>query len=123
MPKIIESQAKASLDKSVEQLDENIESKLAQIRLNALSSQTKSQLISGWAFERKSLVSAFSVVVLVFLFASDFISTEVSTKAEPLLTQNELTQHGLTQNELAEDPELLDDLEFIYWLSQEYEDV
>lgn len=118
MPKIIESQAKASLDKSVEQLDENIESKLAQIRLNALSSQTKSQLISGWVFERKSLVSAFSVVALVFLFAADFISTEVSTTAEPLLTQNELTQ-----NELAEDPELLDDLEFIYWLSQEYEDV
>ena len=122
MPKLIESQAKASLDKSVEQLDDNIENKLAQIRLNALNTRPKTQVVSGLLFERKVLVSAFSVVVLVFLFAADSLNTEVNTEVNPtlapLLTQNELTQH-----ELAEDPELLEDLEFIYWLSQEHEDV
>lgn len=122
MPKLIELQAKASLDKSVEQLDENIEIKLAQIRRNALNTQPKTQIVSGLLFQKKSLVSAFSVVVLVFLFSTDFINIEVNTEVDtilaPLLTQNELTQHAL-----AEDPELLEDLEFIYWLSQEHEDV
>ncbi len=113
MPNEIESQAEASLNKRVEQLSDNIEEQLAQIRRQALVIQPRTYVLSRFMFEKKYLVSAFSVLALTILFSSSLLNNDVSTLEQPLLTLNELS----------EDPELLDDLEFIYWLSQEHEEV
>jgi len=128
MPKLIESQAKASLDNSIEQLDEKVEAKLSQIRLNALNTPSAPSTINIWGFEGKLIASTFSVAILLSLFAVDFTNVELNSPAESQLTQVkpaliEQTIDGLAQQALVEDPALLEELEFIYWLSQEYDEV
>ena len=112
MPDTIETQAKISLDNSLEQLDESIEQKLARIRVQALN-QTAGSTFSLDFFNGRKLVAAFSIVVVTVLLSSYFFDINVNQPVPSLLVQNEMV----------EDPDLLNDMEFIYWLSQENEQV
>ncbi len=113
MPKSLEQQAKSSLDNSIEQLDPAIEQQLALIRKNALQPTVEHSSRFSF-FQPSSLVSAFSLVAVVFLLSSYYDGSNENKHVTPPL---------LVQNEMFEDPELLAELEFIYWLSQENEQV
>ncbi len=112
MPNTIEIHAKKSLDNSLEQLDEKIEQKLARIRQQALNQPTDS-MFSFDFFQGRKLVAAFSIVAVTVLLSSYLFDFNMPSSVPSLLVQNEMV----------EDPDLLNDMEFIYWLSQENEQV
>jgi len=112
MPNAIESQAKISLDTSIEQLEPGIEEKLANIRHQALN-QARKEKTPSLLFSKSMALSACSLVAVALLLSPYLFNGENMT-ASPLLAQHEMQ----------EDPELLAELEFVYWLSEEeYEDV
>jgi len=112
MPNSIEHQAKVSLDNSIEQLDSNIEQQLAAIRQQALHQPTNSER-SSW-LPRNSLVTAFSLAAVALLISSYLFNIERSEHSLPLVVQYQ-------QPELHEDPELIAQLEFVYWLAEAHE--
>jgi len=112
MPNSIESQAKVSLDNSLEQLDTSIEHQLAAIRHQALHQATNREP-SSW-LPRNTVVSAFSLAAVALLIASYLFNIEPIKQSPPLVMQYQ-------QPELHEDPELIAQLEFLYWLAEEHE--
>ncbi len=111
MSNTIEVQAKVSLDTSIEQLEPGVEQKLANIRHQALNQASKKS-IPSLLFGKSMALSACSLVVVALLSSYLFNS------------ENKITPRLLTQHELQEDPELLAELEFVYWLSEEeYEEI
>ncbi len=111
MPKPIESQANAALNKRVEQIDSNIEQQLAVIRQQALTQTLAPEKPKAWWLTGATLATALSALLIAVVLFPQWQEANM---------QNSITTM-LAQNEMAEDPELLDDMEFIYWLSQEHE--
>lgn len=95
----IEEQVNQALDDSVENLSPDVRRKLNQIRMQAL--QPKRSLSPFW-----KLSGAVSFVLMLAL-ALQFNRVE---KDEPITFFSAV---------LEEDPEMLNELEFIYWLAEE----
>lgn len=118
----IELQAKAALSDRLAQVDENVERQLAQIRQQALaqlshksatSSGLKSSWLSRFGLRNAGLATACSAALVAVVF---FQMQATSPSQQAVTTM-------IALHEMNEDPELLNELEFIYWLSEQNEQV
>ncbi|MDQ7049589.1 MAG: DUF3619 family protein [Enterobacterales bacterium] len=99
----LETRINQNLDASIENLDPTIRRRLNQARMKALEEQHKPKI--NWR-----ITSAVSFAMILAL-SWNFIP-QTSVDAEPLLAEV-----------LQEDLEMLDDLEFIVWMSEGQDDV
>lgn len=99
-----------ALDAELGSIDELTQAKLQAVRLKALEQQSKAK---WWqlSWQNKGLMaSAFSVTLAVVVW---FSPSQVDDLNQELLMQ-------VMQNpELTEDPDMLEQLEFLAWLEQE----
>ena len=99
----LETRINENLDASVENLDPAIRRRLNQARISALEKRNKPRI--NW-----QLTTAVSLV-MVLAFSWNLIP-QTSVESEPLLAEV-----------LQEDLEMLDDLEFIVWMSEDQDEV
>lgn len=115
-----------ALDEKVENLNELTKAKLSAARKNALAKQQapKESLIdwlkktTGSLGVTGSLATSFSVLAIVFVMLKNPSSIE---PLESSINEQQVLM-AMMNPVLAEDPEMLDQLEFIAWLEQEGQD-
>lgn len=111
----IEAQARAALDASLEKITPETQSRLRSIRQAALNKAESSPKV--W----RGLLKPGTIAAISFSFALVFILPQVSPVSEP--TEQTMTQQFddfLLLSELDDDTlELIEELEFAEWLSDE----
>ena len=120
----------SALDKSVESLSPNVQSRLQQARENAVNHQIQAKSFANLYayFIRQSFTTqameagmAFCLLALVIV---PFISSIKETTIEPSLARSNsvIDEFILLSNFDDTELEVIEDIEFAYWLSQELED-
>jgi len=117
------------LDKSIESLSTTIQARLQQSRESALNHQTRSKSFANLHsyFTRQSLtiqtIEAGLVFCLLALMIVPFIYSIEETTIEPYLTgsNSALGEFIMLSNFDDTELEVIEDIEFAYWLSQELE--
>lgn len=103
MPKDIEKQAQSALDASISSLDPNTTKALSDIRQQALNPSKPSRSFNYWLPS-----AAFSIALaLVWVINPQFSAHDLTSPEMALASEMTL-----------EDPDMLNELEFYYWLEQ-----
>lgn len=95
-----------ALDQSIESLDPTIRRRLNQARMAAV--KQKPQIWQAWFKPAGFLASATAIAITVMLVAPNYQSDIQADWQQPLLT-----------DVMSEDPDMLDDLEMLFWLAEE----
>lgn len=112
-----------ALDNKVANLDELTKAKLSAARLNALAKSGKQSFgLVSWFKQMTqnlgvtgSLATSFSVLAIVFVMVKSPSNESMSGNQ----LDEELALMAMMTPELTEDPDMLEQLEFIAWLEQE----
>jgi len=110
--KSIENLINNALDESVEELSPEVQRRLTPMRV--IASQAAEKNSAGFGTSWK-LATAFTVVVAVS------VSWNMWSEVEPTIAPNSLVSIDVSPFDevLQEDLEMLDELEFVYWMAEE----
>jgi len=119
----------SALDQSIESLSPNVQSRLQQARENALNHQTRSKLFANLcsffrrqSFTNQALEAGLAFCLLALMVFPIISSIKKTTIEQPLASSNSaLGEFILLSNFDDTELEVIEDIEFAYWLSQEFE--
>ena len=108
----LQDQVNAELDQSVAQLDDLTLAKIKAARLSALEQGSKPRFWSAISPKQGALALCFSLLMVVVL-------VDPFNNGDELTLDPELALMAAMNPVLAEEPEMLSELEFLAWLEQE----
>jgi len=119
----------SAFDQSVESLSPNIQSRLQQAREKALNHQTRSTLFASLlsfyrrqSFTNQALEAGLAFCLLALMVFPFISSIEETSIEQPLASSNSTLGEFILLNNFDDtELEVIEDIEFAYWLSLEFE--